>query len=217
MAQELMILYEDNHLLVVYKPKGILSQRDSSNELDMVTLLKNYLKETYHKSGEAYLGLVHRLDRNTSGVMVFAKTSKCAKRLTEQIQNHQFEKKYHAIIEGTLEGSGTLRHFLSKNATLKKAYVDNQNGLEAILTYHVLASKNHKSFVDITLKTGRFHQIRAQFAAIGHPLYGDTKYGSSHSVGSESFPLEAYQLSFFHPVTKELMTFEQQNLHFESF
>lgn len=92
MAQELDILFEDNHLLVVYKPKGILSQKDDSNALDMVTLLKQYLKDTYHKPGEAYLGLVHRLDRNTSGIMVFAKTSKCAKRLTEQIQNHQFEK-----------------------------------------------------------------------------------------------------------------------------
>lgn len=217
MAEKITILFEDNHLLVVYKPKGILSQRDCSNEEDMVTLLKKYLKEQYHKEGEAYLGLVHRLDRNTSGVMVFAKTSKCAKRLSAQIQNHQFEKKYHAVVEGVLKEDGMLRHFLSKNASLKKAYIDEKNGLEAVLFYHVLEVRENKSFVEISLKTGRFHQIRAQFSAIGHPLYGDVKYGSKQTISNENFPLEAYHLSFYHPISKKLMTFEHQNLQFESF
>ncbi|MDE7106142.1 MAG: RluA family pseudouridine synthase [Anaeroplasmataceae bacterium] len=206
------ILYEDNHILVVVKPKGILSQADGSDKPDMLTLLKEYIKEKYQKPGNVYLGLVHRLDLFTSGVMVFAKTSKAANRLSEQIQNHDFEKKYLAIVEGVLTGTSTLKSFLKKNETEKKSYID-PTGQEASLTYQALESKNNRTLVDITLHTGRFHQIRAQLASIGHPLYGDSKYGSTKKISSYDFPLEAYQLSFFHPITKQRLTFEHKTLH----
>lgn len=216
MAQKIDILFEDNHLLVVYKPKGVLSQADGSHHLDMLTLLKEYIKEKYQKPGAVYLGLVHRLDINTSGVMVFAKTSKAAKRLSLQIRNHEFEKKYRAVVEGVLTSSGTLKHNLLKDGKLKKSFVD-EKGQESILKYEVIASKGAITLVDITLLTGRFHQIRAQFQAIGHPLYGDAKYGSKYRIDSMKFPLEAYHLAFYHPITKELLVFEQQNLQLESF
>lgn len=208
------IMYEDNHIIVCYKDKGILSQKDSSNKLDMLTMLKAYIKEKYNKPGNVYLGLVHRLDINTSGVMVFAKTSKAASRLSEDIKNHKFEKKYLATIEGhiyTLEYT-KLNCKLLKSESEKKAYVDS-NGQESILYYKAL--KNYQinncdvCDVDIILKTGRFHQIRASFAHINHPLYGDVKYGSKNKVDSLKFPLQAYSLSFFHPITKEWLTFEK--------
>lgn len=208
------IMYEDNHIIVCYKDKGILSQKDSSNKLDMLTMLKAYIKEKYNKPGNVYLGLVHRLDINTSGVMVFAKTSKAASRLSEDIKNHKFEKKYLATIEGhiyTLEYT-KLQCKLLKSESEKKAYVDS-NGQESILYYKAL--KNYQinncdvCDVDIILKTGRFHQIRASFAHINHPLYGDVKYGSKDKVDSLKFPLQAYSLSFFHPITKEWLTFEK--------
>lgn len=208
------IMYEDNHIIVCYKDKGILSQKDSSNKLDMLTMLKAYIKEKYNKPGNVYLGLVHRLDINTSGVMVFAKTSKAASRLSEDIKNHKFEKKYLATIEGhiyTLEYT-KLQCKLLKSKSEKKAYVDS-NGQESILYYKAL--KNYQinncdvCDVDIILKTGRFHQIRASFAHINHPLYGDVKYGSKNKVDPLKFPLQAYSLSFFHPITKEWLTFEK--------
>lgn len=208
------IMYEDNHIIVCYKDKGILSQKDSSNKLDMLTMLKAYIKEKYNKPGNVYLGLVHRLDINTSGVMVFAKTSKAASRLSEDIKNHKFEKKYLATIEGhiyTLEYT-KLQCKLLKSESEKKAYVDS-NGQESILYYKAL--KNYQinncdvCDVDIVLKTGRFHQIRASFAHINHPLYGDVKYGSKNKVDPLKFTLQAYSLSFFHPITKEWLTFEK--------
>ncbi|MDE7161505.1 MAG: RluA family pseudouridine synthase [Anaeroplasmataceae bacterium] len=206
------IVYEDNHLLVAVKPKGVLSQADGSNKEDMLTLLKAYLKEKYQKPGNVYLGLVHRLDLFTSGIMVFAKTSKAASRLTAQIQNHQFEKKYLAIVEGNLQEEGLLKHTLSKNEAEKKSYFDPQ-GQEAILEYKVVEHREDRTLVDITLKTGRFHQIRSQFSLIGHPLYGDKKYGGKQTISYENFPLEAYSLSFYHPVTQKLMKFEHKTLH----
>ncbi len=217
MDEEVRILYEDNHLLVVYKPRGILSQADGSELPDLLTILKGYLKEKYQKPGAVYLGLVHRLDINTCGIMVFAKTSKAASRLSDQIKNHEFQKKYLAVVEGVLSGSGTLENYLAKNTVLKKAYVDNQKGVLALLDYQVIKTNGILSLVDISLKTGRFHQIRAQFSAIGHPLYGDTKYGSKAIVAKNHFPLEAYYLSFYHPTTKEKMIFKEQNLRLESF
>lgn len=207
------ILFEDNHLLVVLKPKGVLSQADGSDKPDMLTLLKEYIKEKYQKPGNVYLGLVHRLDLFTSGIMVFAKTSKAASRLSEQIKNHIFSKKYLAIVEGNLKSGGTLKHFLSKNEQEKKSYLDSK-GQEAILEYEVLEHRGEEAtLVDITLKTGRFHQIRSQFSLIGHPLYGDQKYGSHKKIDYAEFPLEAYSLSFLHPITQEPMQFEHKTLH----
>lgn len=210
------ILYEDNHILVALKPKGILSQGDGSSKEDMLTLLKGYLKEKYQKPGNVYLGLVHRLDINTSGVMVFAKTSKAASRLSKQIQDHTFKKSYHAILEGTLPKEGTLENYLRKNEVQKKSYVAPE-GQYANLSYQVLETKKRNgillSFVDISLKTGRFHQIRAQFASIGHPIYGDKKYGSQNTISNEEFPLDAYKIEFLHPITKKTMVFQKESLH----
>ena len=209
----LKIYYEDNHIIVCYKEKGILSQADSSSKMDMLTLLKQYIKEKYKKPGNVYLGLVHRLDINTSGIMVFAKTSKAASRLSDAIKNHNFTKKYIATVEGILENKDyvTLKDNILKNEALKKSFID-KNGQEAILEYKAIKTYTINNVLvtdlEINLKTGRFHQIRCQLSNIGHPLYGDKKYGSDNKM--DNMPLEAYYLAFPHPITKEILVFENK-------
>ena len=206
------ILYEDNHVIVVIKPKGILSQADGSNHEDMLTIIKDYIKEKYNKPGNVYLGLVHRLDINTSGVMVFAKTSKAASRLNESIKDHSFKKKYIATVEGEIWNDDYLElvNYINKDENLKKSFIS-PNGKEAKLKYKRI--KVYKinditvSDIDIILETGRFHQIRCQMANIGHPLYGDKKYGSKIEINKEDLPLTAYYLEFPHPTTKEILSF----------
>lgn len=201
----LVILYEDNHIIVVYKFSGILSQSDSTKDLDMHTIIKTYLKDRYHKPGNVYLGLVHRLDRPVKGVMVFAKTSKAAARLSKQIRNGQMHKKYYAVVEGILkEKEGILENKIEKIDN-KKVLIDSPNGKEARLEYKVLKEKDNLSLVDINLLTGRYHQIRLQFSSRNHPLYGDTLYGSKYKG---DLALISYSLSFIHPITKEKMCFE---------
>ena len=206
---DLEVLYEDNHVIVAYKPAGILSQADNTGDLDMLTLIKQYIKKKYNKEGNVFLGLVHRLDRMTSGVMVFARTSKAAMRLSEDIKNHQFFKEYLAVCEG--EGSQyepkILVNYLPKDEKNNKSYVS-ENGKEAILTYQTIKTKNNKSLVKISLKTGRHHQIRVQMSNLGHPLYGDIKYGSKYQ---DNLALQAFKLSFYQPVSRELLTFEKIN------
>lgn len=205
------ILYEDNHIIVCEKPAGILSQADGSKKPDMLSLLKDYIKDKYKKPGNVYLGLVHRLDINTRGIMVFAKTSKAASRLSKDVQTHNFEKKYRAIVEGLIDNKDfiELKSYMIKNETERKAYI-NENGQEAILYYKAI--KNFKinntivSEIDIILKTGRFHQIRCQMSSIGHPLYSDTKYGSKVK-DNNYIALTAYYLAFNHPTTKEKLIF----------
>lgn len=207
------ILYEDNHLIVCYKDKGVLSQSDGSNKPDMLTLLKEYIKQKYNKPGNVYLGLVHRLDINTSGVMVFAKTSKAAARLCDQIKNNEFEKKYKATVEGILNNKEyiILENYITKNENEKKSYISD-DGQYSKLEYKAI--KNYKlnnitvTDLDIILHTGRFHQIRCQLANISHPLYGDKKYGSNNVIDKNSFPLDCYYLSFIHPISKERLIFE---------
>lgn len=207
---ELDVLYEDNHLIVAVKPAGILSQADKTEDLDMVTLVKDYIKKKYNKPGDVYLGLLHRLDRMTSGVMVFARTSKAAMRLSEDIFNHRFYKEYLAVVEGSFieYDSVTLVNKLTKNEALNKSFIDEKNGKEAVLTYTPIKEKNGKTLVKIALKTGRHHQIRVQMANIGHPLYGDVKYGSKIQ---DNLALQAYKISFYHPISKELLTFSKIN------
>jgi 23S rRNA pseudouridine1911/1915/1917 synthase len=198
------ILYEDNHILVAVKPVGILSQEDSTKDSDMLTLLKQYLKEKYQKPGNVFLGLVHRLDRMTGGVMVFARTSKAASRLSTSIQNHEFEKKYLAVVRGTITGNNRLEDYLWKDENENKSYVTSkEKGKFAALRYEALETKNNLTLVKIELETGRSHQIRVQFSHRGYPLYGDTLYGGPNG----DLALYAYQLTFIHPVTKEKMTF----------
>ena len=175
----LNILYEDNHIIVVEKPSGILSQADHTNDIDMLTLIKRYIKERYQKPGNVYLGLVHRLDRMTSGVMVFAKTSKAASRLNEQILKHEFVKKYYVVVKGIVPKTGNLKNYLYKDEQEVKSYVVNENnGKLAELSYQRINEVNGNSLVDVSLKTGRHHQIRVQFAYAGYPLVGDSLYGN---------------------------------------
>ena len=205
----LEVLYEDNHVIVCYKPAGVLSQADNTGDIDMLTLVKDYLKKRYNKEGNVFVGLVHRLDRMTSGVMVFGKTSKGAMRLSNDIASGNFYKEYLAVCEGNIEDydETTLIDYLEKDEKNNKSFIS-KNGKEAILTYRVITNKNNKSLVRVKLKTGRHHQIRVQMSNIGHPLYGDIKYGSPHK---DNLALQAYKLSFYQPVTRELLTFQKIN------
>lgn len=206
---KLDILYEDNHVIVVFKPAGILSQADKSGDVDMLTIIKSYLKEKYNKPGNVYLGLVHRLDRPISGIMVFAKTSKAASRLSEEIRNNKMHKKYLAIIHGYLDvKEGTLVNRIEKLDN-KKVLIDTPKGKEAVLNYKVIKEKNNLSLVDINLVTGRYHQIRLQFASINHPLYGDYLYNKKDT---NKLALVCYSLLFIHPTTKENMNFNLKNI-----
>jgi 23S rRNA pseudouridine1911/1915/1917 synthase len=208
------VLYCDNQVLVAYKEAGLLSQEDSSKNPDILNMLKDYVKEKYNKPGAVYLGLVHRLDRNTSGVMVFARTSKAASRLSEQIREHEmFNKRYLAVVEGQMNigEEKTLVNFLLKNDKENKSYISkSSDAKKAILDYKVLdtkeINKNKYSLLDINLKTGRHHQIRVQLANIGHPIAGDQKYGAKR-LGGNSYNLSSYSISFIHPTTKESLEF----------
>ena len=168
------ILYEDNHLLVVLKPINMPVCEDSSGDIDLLTYLKGYIKDKYNKPGNVYLGLIHRLDRPVSGIMVFAKTSKCASRLSEQVRNGKLSKRYYAVICGCLEGSGVFHDKLLKDSRTNMVTVDSR-GKDSSLEYNVIDSVNGYSLVDINLITGRSHQIRVQFSSRGYPLYGDQR------------------------------------------
>lgn len=210
--QELNVLYEDNHIIVVVKPNNIPSQGDKTGDEDMLTIIKAYIKQKYNKPGEVYLGLVHRLDRPTGGVMVFARTSKAAGRLSEQIRNKEIQKKYIATCDGKFEkSSDTWKDFLLKNERTNMSKVvteGTKNAKEAVLDYEVVNynEKTDLSVVKVNLHTGRHHQIRVQFASRGHSLFGDQKYGTRGR--GKQLRLWAYYLSFTHPVTKEKMEFE---------
>ncbi len=201
------ILYEDNHILVAVKPVGVLSQADNTGDDDMLTLLKTYIKEKYSKPGNVFLGLVHRLDRMTGGVMVFARTSKAASRLGKAILEHEFVKKYVALVDGHLSNvSGRLEDYLVTDETTGVTSVGSDaNGKLAILEYEVLSYVDDKTLISVHLHTGRHHQIRVQFANIGHPLVGDVLYGKQVFTNLRLF---ANYLAFPHPITHEKLTFE---------
>lgn len=199
------ILYEDNHLLVVVKAINMPVCSDDSGDLDLLSYLKNYIKEKYNKSGNVYLGLIHRLDRPVGGVMVFAKTSKCASRLSEQVRVGKVNKKYYAVVCGNLSGSGVFHDKLLKDNKTNMVYVDSR-GKDSSLKYNVVDCKDGLSLVDIELITGRSHQIRVQFSSRGYPLYGDQRYNRMAKVG-EQIALFSYSLSFYHPISNELLNF----------
>ena len=199
------IIYEDNHLLVVEKPINVPVQADKSGDLDFLSMLKNYLKEKYNKPGDVYLGLVHRLDRPVGGIMVFAKTSKAASRLAKQIQKHEVKKIYMAVLEGKVSESGVFKDKLKKDEKLNITRVS-ADGKDAELSYNSIGYVNNLSLVRISLKTGRSHQIRVQFASRKLPLYGDQKYNPNAAL--DQIALFASMLEFKHPVTKEVMSFE---------
>lgn len=200
------IIYEDNHLLVVEKPINIPVQEDSSKDLDFLTMLKDYIKKRDSKPNNVYLGLIHRLDRPVGGVMVFAKTSKCASRLSEQVRNKKFKKSYIAVLEGKIDSEGTLIDKLLKDNKTNIVRVDNK-GKDAILDYKLIDYKDNLSLVRINLQTGRSHQIRVQFSSRGYPLYGDQRYNMNAKIG-EQIALFSESITFNHPITKENMTFK---------
>lgn len=208
--QNIKILYEDNHILVVIKPANMPVCLDSSNDKDLLSTLKEYIKEKYHKPGNVFLGLVHRLDRPVSGIMVFAKTSKAAERLSKQINNKEFIKTYYAIVEGIPNEKDTFKDYLRKDEKTNTSYVTNEkDGKLSILEYTLIKTNNNLSLVKINLLTGRHHQIRVQFSNRNYPLYGDHKY-NKHFINDnkEDIALIAKELSFYHPTTKELLHFE---------
>lgn len=205
----LNVLYEDNHIIVVEKKPNILSQSDITGDIDLLSMVKRYIKERYNKPGNVYVGLVHRLDRPVGGIMVFAKTSKAAKRLNEQIKNHEFKKTYLAVLDGTLKNKNDkLVNYLYKDEKLKKSMVVDKSHLKAKLSelnYEVIGYNDDKTIVKINLITGRHHQIRVQFSNIGYPLVGDQLYGKENK---KQIMLYAYKLEFIHPTTKEKMTYQ---------
>jgi 23S rRNA pseudouridine1911/1915/1917 synthase len=207
---KLNVLYEDNHIIIVEKIINIPTQADKSGDIDMCNLIKQYIKEKYNKPGDVFLGIVHRLDRPVGGIMVFAKTSKAASRLSEEIRMRRFKKQYLAVVHGEIkEDQGTLENYLLKDTktNIVKVEENDINGAKkAVLDYRVLAYKNQKTLIEINLHTGRPHQIRVQFANIGHPLVGDVKYGNDEK--NTNIALWAYKISFKHPTKDEIMEFE---------
>lgn len=211
-TNNIRILYEDNHLLVVEKPVNIASQQDETGDPDMLTLLKEDIKLRYNKPGEVFLGLVHRLDRPVGGAMVFARTSKAASRLSEQIRTHEFKKTYLAVVHGRpAKEKGQLIHHLLKDErtnTVKAVKPGTDGAKEASLDYSVIGSAGDFSLLRINLHTGRPHQIRVQLSTIGHPLYGDQKYGAGVNKPGQQIALWSTEISLIHPTQKEIMTFQ---------
>lgn len=210
--EKLNVIYEDNHIIVVEKPVNIPSQGDKTGDIDMLTIIKKYIKEKYNKPGDVYLGLVHRLDRPVGGVMVFAKTSKSASRLSEQVRVKDFKKKYLVIVDGKMETErGFLEDYLLKNEKLNMSKVvkeGTKNAKLAKLDYEVVKynEETNLSLLKINLYTGRHHQIRVQLSNSGHSIYADQKYGTRGR--GKQICLWAYELSILHPITKEMMTFK---------
>ena len=210
-STDLFVLYEDNHIIVAIKPQNIPSQSDISGDEDMLSKVKKYVKEKYNKEGDAYIGLVHRLDRPTGGIMVFARTSKAAERLSNQIKNNQMHKTYYAVTSKVPQlKSDTLINYLKKdekNNIVKIAPQSEQGAKRAELSYRVLQTKDDFALLEVKLVTGRSHQIRVQLAGINCPLYGDNKYGKEKNMQSTNLGLWAGRLELTHPVTKQKMTF----------
>ena len=204
--QMINVIYEDNHIIVVEKPVNIPVQADDSKDLDFLSMIKKYIKDKYNKPGNVYVGLVHRLDRPVGGIMVFAKTSKAASRLSEQVRLNKIKKVYHAVIEGKPLKEGHLEDYLFKDSKTNTTKV-NKSGKLSILDYKLISTVENLSLVKVFLKTGRSHQIRVQFSSRNLPLYGDQRYNKNAKVGQQ-IALYATSLSFEHPTTKENLTFE---------
>ena len=202
---KLNVLYEDNHIIVVEKPINVLSQGDNTGDVSLLDMVKEYVKDKYNKPGNVYIGLIHRLDRPVGGIMVFARTSKAAARLSKQVSEHSFSKKYYAVVFGKMEKENdkfidNLKRLDNGNTIVSK------DGKKSVLSYKVLEYNKsvNASLVDISLETGRHHQIRVQFASRGHFLLGDQRYGKQDKT---QIALYSYELEFVHPVSKEVMKF----------
>ena len=210
--QKLKVIYEDNHIIVVEKPVNIPSQGDKTGDVDMLSIIKDYIKEKYNKPGNVYLGLIHRLDRPVGGVMIFAKTSKAAARLSEQVREKIFQKTYLVVVNGNMEEKkGSLEDYLLKNERKNMSKVvkeGTKNSKYALLDYEVLKYNQeiNLSVLRIDLHTGRHHQIRVQLSSRNHSIYGDQKYGGRGH--GKQIALWAYSLKIVHPITKEEIEFK---------
>ena len=203
----MQVLYEDNHTLAVYKPAGIPVQSDETGDISLFELAKEYIKKKYKKPGEVYLGLVHRIDRPVSGIVLFARTSKAAARYSEMFRSRSMEKTYLAIVEKRpADNEGILKNYLWKDSGANRVYwydKEKKGSKLAELEYSLLQEVDNKFLLEVKPLTGRSHQIRAQLAAIRCPIIGDTKYGSKIPLNDRSICLLAYRLSFIHPVKKD--------------
>jgi len=202
-------------LLIIDKPAGLLSQADHTGDPDILTIAKDYLAKKYQKPGKVYLGLVHRLDRPVSGVMILARTSKAASRLSEQVRNHEWTKTYEAVVEGNVPKSLLLTHYLQKNGELNKSVVVNEKGenaKKATLDVKVIGSTKGHTLVSVNLISGRSHQIRVQLSANGTPIFADIKYGAKRHPKALDIALRSKTIGFVHPVSKEKMTISSERL-----
>lgn len=204
---EQQILYEDNHLLIINKNVGQLVQGDKTGDESLLDTIKNYIKIRDHKAGNVFLGLAHRIDRPTSGLVIYAKTSKALSRLTQMVKNREIKKTYWAVVpKEIVPQSQRLVHYLKKNEKNNKAIIftkPTDGAKESILTYQIIKKLDNYQLLEVDLETGRHHQIRAQLSKIGVPIKGDLKYGSPRSNANGGISLHARKLEFIHPVTKE--------------
>ena len=203
------IVYEDNHVIVAVKPPNMLSQADKTKDADILSMVKEYIRIKYNKPGNVYLGLVHRLDRPVGGLMVFARTSKAAARLSAQMREHEMGREYLCVTEGPVKDKFTLINYLIQNERMNRVMVcdaDERGAQEAILHGHCLSRKGGLSLCSLRLETGRKHQIRVQMKEMGAPLWGDHRYG--HGIPGQQIALWGYKLTFEHPTTKNIMTFQ---------
>ena len=206
-SQNLLVLYEDNHIIVINKRPGDIVQGDKTGDTPLSEIVKQYIKKKYNKPGKVFLGVVHRIDRPTSGIVVFARTSKALSRLNEIFSKKLAKKTYWAIVKNQPDNEqAMLEHWMVRNTKQNKSYAhlkEVPNSKKAVLDYKTLKKLNNYYLLEINLKTGRHHQIRAQLAAIKCPIKGDLKYGFDRSNKNGSIHLHARSIEFFHPVKKE--------------
>ncbi len=204
---ESQIVFEDNHLLIINKKTGQLVQGDKTGDASLLDLIKDFIKKRDQKPGNVFLGLVHRIDRPTSGLVIYAKTSKALTRLTQMVKNREIKKTYWAVVaKEMIPQSQRLVHYLHKNEKTNKSTVfikPTENAKQSVLSYQLIKTLDNFQLLEVDLETGRHHQIRAQLSKIGVPIKGDLKYGSSRSNPDGGIHLHARRLEFIHPVTKE--------------
>lgn len=198
------VLFEDNHLFIVFKPCRWLTQQDKTGDLSLLEWAKDYIKKVHEKPGNVFLGLVHRLDRPAGGIVIFAKTSKSASRLSELFRTHKIRKTYRVEVQGTLQGEAELTHYIEEADDKMVAVLhSSEDSKKAQLSYKVLEQRKRTTLLEVELKTGRKHQIRAQMSAIGHPIVGDRRYGSKEPYYFGCIKLMSFETEFKHPTKNE--------------
>ena len=206
------VVYEDNHIIIVNKQSGEIVQGDKTGDRPLSDIVKDYIKEKYQKPGAVFLGVVHRLDRPVSGLVVFARTSKALTRLNKMFAEGEVHKTYWALVKNAPQKTeDTLTHWLVRNEKQNKSYAyatEKPNAKKAILKYRLIGKSDNYSLLEVQLMTGRHHQIRCQLAAMGCPIKGDLKYGAPRSNPDGSISLQSHRVEFIHPVSKERITVE---------